>query len=174
MAEWTASLCIEPSSSRYYPRVQEMISGLPAAKNTGDEKEPIWEAEVGLDEYETFVEICRLAAGWKGFEAHTRGINIEWRRHQRPLLCGQNRRRHEPNGHALFESGLRAGAQKIGHVGNVSFNKFYGTVTIKFEHGKVTHVEMNTRRSYKFKDLPRDEAYPGDYQEQLQNRGKPR
>lgn len=32
--------------------------------------------------------------------------------------------------------------------------RFYGTVTIKFECGKVTHVETETRRSWQYKDLP--------------------
>jgi len=36
-------------------------------------------------------------------------------------------------------------------------DRFFGTVIIKFEHGKVTHVEVNTRRSYEFKDLPAEE-----------------
>jgi len=33
-------------------------------------------------------------------------------------------------------------------------DRFFGTVTIKFECGKVTHVEVETRRSWAFKDLP--------------------
>ncbi len=32
--------------------------------------------------------------------------------------------------------------------------KFYGTVTIRFEAGKVTHVETGTRRAWQYKDLP--------------------
>ena len=39
---------------------------------------------------------------------------------------------------------------------NIFAEKFYGTITIKFERGKVTHVEMETRRAWAFKDLPRD------------------
>jgi len=30
-------------------------------------------------------------------------------------------------------------------------------VVIKVEHGKVTHVEVSTRRSYEYKDLPAEE-----------------
>lgn len=33
-------------------------------------------------------------------------------------------------------------------------DRFYGTVTIKFECGKVTHVEIESRRTYEYKDLP--------------------
>jgi hypothetical protein len=36
--------------------------------------------------------------------------------------------------------------------------RFFGTVVIKVEHGKVTHVEVSTRRSYEYKDLPAEEA----------------
>jgi hypothetical protein len=32
--------------------------------------------------------------------------------------------------------------------------KFYGSITIKFEHGKVTHVEVETKRIFAYKDLP--------------------
>ena len=33
-------------------------------------------------------------------------------------------------------------------------DKFYGTITIKFENGKATHVEMNSSRKWEYKDLP--------------------
>jgi hypothetical protein len=32
--------------------------------------------------------------------------------------------------------------------------RFYGTATIRFEAGKVTHVEAETRRTWEYKDLP--------------------
>ena len=32
----------------------------------------------------------------------------------------------------------------------------YGIVTIRFEAGKVTHVETQTRRAWQYKDLPED------------------
>lgn len=38
---------------------------------------------------------------------------------------------------------------------------FYGTVTIRFQSGKVTHVETHTRRMWEYKDLPEDEL-PSD------------
>ena len=34
--------------------------------------------------------------------------------------------------------------------------EFYGTVTIRLEGGKVTHVEMETRRRWQYKDLPEE------------------
>jgi len=33
-------------------------------------------------------------------------------------------------------------------------DKFYGSVIIKFENGKATHVEMNSTRRWEYKDLP--------------------
>lgn len=33
-------------------------------------------------------------------------------------------------------------------------DKFYGTLTIRFESGKVTHVETETRHMWQYKDLP--------------------
>ena len=38
--------------------------------------------------------------------------------------------------------------------------KFFGSVTIKFEHGKVTHIEITTRRLLKYGDLPEDSNRP--------------
>jgi len=34
------------------------------------------------------------------------------------------------------------------------YEKFYGSVTIKFENGKATHVEVNSTRKWEYKDLP--------------------
>ena len=31
---------------------------------------------------------------------------------------------------------------------------FFGTTTLRFEGGKVTHVDVETKRSYRFKDIP--------------------
>ncbi len=31
---------------------------------------------------------------------------------------------------------------------------FFGSVTIKFENGKVTHVELNSIRKWEYKNLP--------------------
>ncbi len=39
-------------------------------------------------------------------------------------------------------------------LARLMLDKFYGTVTIRFESGKVTHVETETRRSWQYKHLP--------------------
>jgi len=36
----------------------------------------------------------------------------------------------------------------------LALDRFFGTVTIKFEHGKVTHVEAETRRAWQYKVFP--------------------
>jgi hypothetical protein len=33
-------------------------------------------------------------------------------------------------------------------------DRFYGSVTIKFEAGKVTHVTSESTRTWKYRDLP--------------------
>ncbi len=40
-------------------------------------------------------------------------------------------------------------------------DNFFGTVTIRFERGKVTHVEVETKRVWTYRDLPQDEEAPG-------------
>jgi len=40
-------------------------------------------------------------------------------------------------------------------------DKFYGTVTIRFESGKVTHVETETRRMWQYRDLPDGGPFEG-------------
>jgi len=37
---------------------------------------------------------------------------------------------------------------------------FFGTITLRFESGKVTHVDVETKRSYRFRDIPREENDP--------------
>ncbi len=39
-------------------------------------------------------------------------------------------------------------------LAGLMLHRFYGTVTIRFESGKVTHVETETRRMWQYKDLP--------------------
>ena len=41
-------------------------------------------------------------------------------------------------------------------LASLILRKFYGTVTIRFEAGKATHVEMETRRSWQYGDLPEE------------------
>ena len=48
-----------------------------------------------------------------------------------------------PNGERLFK-----------FLASLMVRDFYGAVTIRFEHGKVTHVETETRRIWQYKDLP--------------------
>ncbi len=36
--------------------------------------------------------------------------------------------------------------------------RFYGTVTIRFDSGKATHVETETRRMWQYEDLPFNES----------------
>lgn len=33
-------------------------------------------------------------------------------------------------------------------------DKFYGSVIIKFENGKATHIEVNSTQKWQYKDLP--------------------
>jgi len=50
-------------------------------------------------------------------------------------------------------------------LASLVLDKFYGTVIIRFESGKVTHVEAETRRSWEYQHLPVDGAClaPGDH-----------
>ena len=43
-------------------------------------------------------------------------------------------------------------------LASLILREFYGTVTIRFEAGKVTHVETETRRVWQYKDLPEEHA----------------
>jgi len=40
------------------------------------------------------------------------------------------------------------------YLADLIINKFFGTVTVRFEAGKVTHVEAATRRIYEYGQLP--------------------
>ena len=46
------------------------------------------------------------------------------------------------------------GGKPFNFPADLVLDRFYGTVTIRFEHGKVTHVETETRRAWQYKDLP--------------------
>jgi len=51
--------------------------------------------------------------------------------------------------------------EKIFHfLARLILAKFYGSVTIRFECGKVTHVETESRRAWQYKDLPQDGGAP--------------
>jgi len=43
-------------------------------------------------------------------------------------------------------------------LASLILRRFYGTVTIRFEAGKVTHVEMETHRAWKYDDLPAERS----------------
>jgi len=49
---------------------------------------------------------------------------------------------------------VKIGGRLLQFVHGVALDRFLGTVTIKFEHGKVTHVETDTRRHWQYNDLP--------------------
>jgi hypothetical protein len=46
-------------------------------------------------------------------------------------------------------------SEKLFHfLAGLVLEKFYGTATIRFEAGKVTHVETETRRAWQYQNLP--------------------
>ena len=49
---------------------------------------------------------------------------------------------------------VRTGEKLFRFLAGLLLEKFYGTVTIRFEAGKVTHVETGARRLWQYKDLP--------------------
>ena len=57
---------------------------------------------------------------------------------------------------------MNPGEKLFKFLARLLLEKFYGSVTIKFEHGKVTHVETETRRHWQYRDLPDPQArtYP--------------
>ncbi len=53
---------------------------------------------------------------------------------------------------------MRRGEKLFKFLASLMLRRFYGTVTIRFESGKVTHVETETGRTWQYKDLPEDSA----------------
>jgi len=51
---------------------------------------------------------------------------------------------------------MSTGEKLLKLLAHFVFQRFYGTVTIRFEGGKVTHVESETRRTWQYKELPED------------------
>ena len=49
---------------------------------------------------------------------------------------------------------MKTGEKLFHFLARLILDKFYGTVTIRFESGKVTHVETETKRMWRYKDLP--------------------
>ena len=46
------------------------------------------------------------------------------------------------------------GEKLLKFLASLIVRQFYGTVTIRFEAGKVTHVETETRWMWQYKELP--------------------
>ena len=46
------------------------------------------------------------------------------------------------------------GRKPFRFLASLMLRDFCGTVTIRFQRGKVTHVETETRRTWRYKDLP--------------------
>jgi len=55
---------------------------------------------------------------------------------------------------------MNKGEKLFRFLASLILREFYGTVTIRFEAGKVTHVEADTRRTWQYKDL--SEEMSGD------------
>ena len=53
---------------------------------------------------------------------------------------------------------MRPGEKLFKFLARLILDQFYGSVTIRFEHGKVTHVETETRQHWEYKNLPVDHA----------------
>ena len=49
---------------------------------------------------------------------------------------------------------MKVGEKIFRFLARLILDKFYGSVTIRFESGKVTHVETETRRMWQYRDLP--------------------
>ena len=49
---------------------------------------------------------------------------------------------------------MKTGEKLFHFLAKLILDRFYGSVTIRFEHGKVTHVETETRRAWEYKNLP--------------------
>ena len=46
------------------------------------------------------------------------------------------------------------GEKRFRFLADLMLREFYGQAGIRFEGGKVTHVETETRRTWQYKDLP--------------------
>ena len=53
---------------------------------------------------------------------------------------------------------MKVGEKLFHFLARLILDKFYGSVTIRFESGKVTHVETETRRMWQYRDLPDQES----------------
>ena len=55
---------------------------------------------------------------------------------------------------------MRKGEKLVRFLASLIFRKFYGRVTIPFEARKVTHVKTETRRIWRYQDLPEESKTP--------------
>ena len=53
---------------------------------------------------------------------------------------------------------VKTGEKLFRFLARLILDRFYGTVTIRFESGKVTHVQAETQQTWEYKDLPGSEA----------------
>jgi hypothetical protein len=49
---------------------------------------------------------------------------------------------------------MSEGEKLLAFLGGLILHAFYGKVTMRLERGKVTHIETQTRRMWRYKDLP--------------------
>jgi len=49
---------------------------------------------------------------------------------------------------------MKRGEKPFRFLASLTLRKFYGAVTIRFEAGRVTHVEAASNRNRAYKDLP--------------------
>ena len=49
---------------------------------------------------------------------------------------------------------MRQGEKLFKFLANLMLEQFYGTVTIRFESGKVTHVATKVKHIYEYRDRP--------------------
>ena len=62
---------------------------------------------------------------------------------------------------ARWEDQMRPGERLFKFLARLILDGFYGSVTIKFEAGKVTHVETEARQHWQYKDLPDQPEHAG-------------
>lgn len=53
---------------------------------------------------------------------------------------------------------MQKGERLLKFRAGLILDRFYGTVTIRFESGKVTHVETETRPTWQYRDLSEEVA----------------
>ena len=49
---------------------------------------------------------------------------------------------------------MRVGGRLIALLTQLMQDRFHGSVTIRFEGGKVAHVDASVKKSWKYEDLP--------------------